>query len=64
VAALAGRATPRRVRAAAKLAAETARGEAPKVKAQAAEEAEEAEEADAKGTAAPAEETEAATAEE
>jgi large subunit ribosomal protein L15 len=54
-----GRAAARRVRAEAKLAAETARGEAPKVKAEAVEEADEAE------TAAPAEETkEAAPAEE
>jgi large subunit ribosomal protein L15 len=49
-----GRAAARRVRAEAKLAAETARGEAPKVKAQAVEEADEEE------TAAPAEETEEA----
>jgi large subunit ribosomal protein L15 len=51
VGAPAGRAAARRVRAAAKLAAETARGEAPKVKA-------EVEEADEEATAAPAEETE------
>ena len=62
VGAPAGRAAARRVRAAAKLAAETARGEAPKVKAQAADEADEA---DQEGKAAPAEETEeAAPAEE
>ena len=51
VGAPAGRAAARRVRAAAKLAAETARGEAPKLKA-------EVEEADEEATAAPAEETE------
>lgn len=51
----AGRAAARRVRAAAKLAAETARGEAPKVKAVVADEEE---------TATPAEEIEAAPAEE
>jgi large subunit ribosomal protein L15 len=51
VGAPAGRAAARRVRAAAKLAAETARGEAPKVKA-------EVEEADEEAKAAPAEETE------
>jgi large subunit ribosomal protein L15 len=51
VGAPAGRAAARRVRAAAKLAAETARGEAPKVKA-------EVEEADEEAAAAPAEETE------
>ena len=62
VGAPAGRAAARRVRAAAKLAAETARGEAPKVKAQAADEADEAE---PEGKAEPAEETEeAAPAEE
>jgi large subunit ribosomal protein L15 len=59
VGAPAGRAAARRVRAAAKLAAETARGEAPKVKAQAAEEADEDE-----PTKAAAEETEATPAEE
>ena len=59
VGAPAGRAAARRVRAAAKLAAETARGEAPKVKAQAAEEADEDE-----PTTAAAEETEATPAEE
>jgi len=58
VGAPAGRAAARRVRAAAKLAAETARGELPKVKAAAADEADEEEKA------APAEETEAAPAEE
>jgi large subunit ribosomal protein L15 len=51
VGAPAGRAAARRVRAAAKLAAETARGEAPKVKA-------EVEEADEPAAAAPAEDTE------
>src|SRR5438477_4187716 len=49
-----GRAAARRVRAAAKLAAEAARGEAPKLKSHAVEEADEEE------TAAPAEETEEA----
>jgi large subunit ribosomal protein L15 len=56
VGAPAGRAAARRVRAAAKLAAETARGELPKVKAQAAEEADEDQ-----PTTKAAEETEEAT---
>ena len=62
VGAPAGRAAARRVRAAAKLAAETARGEAPKVKAQAADDADEAGETKAPSTAdgAEAEETEEA----
>ena len=62
VAAPAGRAAARRVRAAAKLAAETARGEAPKVKAQAADDADDTGETKAPNTAdgAEAEETEEA----
>ena len=62
VGAPAGRAAARRVRAAAKLAAETARGEAPKVKAQAADDADDAEETKEPSTAhgAVAEETEEA----
>jgi large subunit ribosomal protein L15 len=62
VGAPAGRAAARRVRAAAKLAAETARGEAPKVKAQAVEDADEAEESKEPRAAegAEAEETEEA----